>query len=539
MTGPGHRGPAISTASGPGLLLANARVITLEPAQPRAEAVAVRGDAIVAVGSRSETARMAGPDAKVIDCQGMCLVPGFVDAHCHLFATASSLQGLPCGPEQVSNIRELQAAIQRRAAATPQGGWVRGFGYDDLALEEARHPNRWDLDQAAPEHPVRLDHRSGHAAVLNTMALHLAGIHQDTPDPVDGVIQRAADSDELTGLLLEMGAFLRQRLGRLRDAQDTEEGIARLGRLLLSYGITSVHDAGVNNSPDRWDAMAGLQASGLLPCRITMMAGAGQVPDFLGEGRRWGDGDDWLRLGHAKIMLNLTTGTMQPDIAELGRIVDEAHRAGFPAAVHAVEEEAVAAAVQVFKESRSTGGPHSARDRIEHCAECPPELAAQVERSGAMVVTQPGFIFHQGHSYRQRVAPELLGSLYPVSRLHRSGVSVAFGSDAPVIDPNPWLGIYSAVTGLCGDGLTVSGECGAPGRRANGVSVETALKMYTMAGAYAEGSQDLKGSIRPGKLADLALLDRDPTTVDDQGLKGVRPLMTISGGRVVWEAGRD
>ena len=538
MTIPRHRGQASSAASGPGLLLVNARVITLEPAQPRAEAVAVRGESIAAVGSRPEASRLAGPDAQVIDCQGKTLVPGFIDAHCHLFATASSLRGLPCWPDDVSNIRELQAAIRRRAAETPKGGWIRGFGYDDLALEEERHPNRWDLDEAAPEHPVRLDHRSGHATALNSMALHLAGIHAETPDPVDGVIERAPDSGEPTGLLMEMGPFLTQRLGRLRDEKDSEEGIARLGRMLLSYGITSVHDAGFNNSPDRWLAMAGLQEEGLLPCRVTMMAGTGHLAEFLAPGCKWGDGDHWLRLGDVKIMLSLTTGAMQPDIAELGRMVDEAHGAGFPVAVHAVEEEAVAAAVRVFERANGAGRTLAGSDRIEHCAECPRELVAQVERSGAMVVTQPGFIFHHGHRYRQRVDPKLLDSLYPVAGLHRSGVPVAFGSDSPVIDPNPWPAIYSAVTGLCGDGRDLSGKDASTGCHSHGISVETALSMYTIAGARADGTQDVKGTIKPGKLADLVLLDRDPTTVEQEGLKDVRPVMTIVGGKVAWEAGR-
>ena len=498
----------------------------------------MKGETIVAVGTQGEASRLAGPDAKVIDCQGKTLVPGFIDAHCHLFATASSLQGLPCGPDRVSNIRELQAAIRRRAADTAHGGWIRGFGYDDLALEEARHPNRWDLDRAAPGHPVRLDHRSGHATVLNSAGLELAGIHRDTPDPVNGVIERS-DSGGPTGLLLEMGPFLRQRLGRLRGEKDSEEGMARLGRMLLSYGITSVHDAGANNSPDRWAAMAGLQASGLLPCRVTMMAGAGHLAEFLAEGQRWGDGDNWLRLGHVKIMLNMTTGAMQPDVAELGRMVNEAHKAGFPVAVHAVEEEAVAAAAQVFEKANGAGRSIVGKDRIEHCSECPPELAAQVERSGAMVVTQPGFVFHHGHRYRQQVDPRLLDSLYPVGSLHRRGVEVAFGSDAPVIDPNPWPGIYSAVTGMCADGRPLSRDDAGHERPADGVSVETALKMHTIASARADGTQDVKGTIRPGKLADLVLLDRDPTAIEKEGLKDVRPVMTIVGGRVAWEAGKD
>ena len=544
-------------------MLVNAKVLTLEPGQPRVEAVALRGEIIIAVGGHADVARLAGPDTQTIDCQGMCLLPGFVDAHCHLFTTASSLQGLRCGPEQVSNIQGLQAEIRRRAASAPQGGWIRGFGYDEQALEERRHPTRWDLDLAAPRHPVRLDHRSGHATVLNSQGLQSAGIHRDTPDPVEGVIERKEDSGEPTGLLLEMGAFLRQRLGQMRDQKETDEGIVRLNRLLLSYGITSVHDAGANNGLARWHAFGGLQTSDRLQFRVTMLAGASHLGDFLEEGRHWGYGDQWLRLGHAKIMFSLTTGALHPDIEELGRIVHGAHQSGFPVAVHAVEQEAVAAAAQVFQgiqsgcslerephHSSPTGAgdwgklapgetfSHSMhRDRIEHCAECPPKLAAQVCRSGAMVVTQPGFIFWNGDRYRQRVDPGLLNSLYPIGSLNRNGVAVAFSSDSPVIDPNPWPAIYSATTGFSRDAEPLSGNRDLPSLWTQKVSIETALQMYTIAGAYADGTQDIKGTIRPGKLADLVLVDQDPTAVDQETIKDIRPILTIVGGRVAWEAG--
>ena len=544
-------------------MLINARVLTLDPEQPRAEAVALRGETIIAVGGQADVARLAGPGTQTIDCQGMCLLPGFVDAHCHLLATASSLQGLHCGPEEISNIQELQAAIRHRADSTPHGEWIRGFGYDDLALDERRHPTRWDLDPAAPRHPVRLDHRSGHATVLNSQGLRLAGIHQDTPDPVEGVIERKEDSGEPTGVLMEMGTFLRQRLGQLRGQKETDEGIARLSRLLLSNGITSVHDAGPNNDLARWDALRSLQTSGRLQCRITMLAGARHLGDFLMEGRRWGDGDQWLRLGHVKIMLGLTTGALQPDIEELERIVHEAHQSKFPVAVHAVEQEAVAAAAKVFeriqsgcpleREPRHTlssgavdwgrlalGGTPSdsiPRDRIEHCAECPPALAAQVYRSGAMVVTQAGFIFWNGERYRQRVDPGLLNSLYPIGSLNRYGIAVAFGSDSPVIDPNPWPAIYSAVTGFSRDAQPLAGNRDDPPLCTQMVPIEAALRMYTIAGAYADGTQNIKGTIRPGKLADLVLVDQDPTTVDQETLKDIHPVLTIMGGRVAWETG--
>ena len=518
-------------------MLVNAKVLTLEPGHPRGEAVALRGETILAVGGQADVAILAGPGTQTIDCQGMCLLPGFVDAHIHLLATASSLQGLHCGPDEVSSIRDLQASIRERAVSTSQGRWIRGFGYDDLGLEERRHPTRWDLDLAAPEHPVRLDHRSGHATVLNSQGLQLAGIHRDTPDPMDGVIKRIEGSGEPTGLLLEMGAFLRVRLGKLRGQKETDEGIVRLNRLLLSYGITSVQDAGANNDLARWDAMRSLQTSGRLKCRVTMLAGANQLEEFLAEGRSWGDGDQWLRLGHVKTMLNLTTGALHPDIGDLGRMVHVAHQSGFPVAVHAVEQEAVAAAAQVFQGVPSTPNQSTPRDRIEHCTECPPELAAQVRLSGAMVVTQPGFIFWNGERYRQRVDPVSLSNLYPVGSLDRHGVAVAFGSDSPVIDPNPWPGIYSAVTGFCKDAQPLSGNRDGSSPCAQKVPIETALRMYTIAGAYADGTQDAKGTIRPGKLADLVLVDRDPTAVDQEALKDIHPVLTILGGRVAWEAG--
>ncbi len=169
------------------------------------------------------------------------------------------------------------------------------------------------------------------------------------------------------------------------------------------------------------------------------------------------------------------------------------------------------------------------RDRIEHCAECSPDLAALVARSGAMVVTQPGFVFWNGERYRDRVEPSLLEWLYPVAGLVRSGVSVAFGSDAPVIDPNPWPAIYSAVTGAARSSQELR-------PRGQEVSVESALGMYTLGGANAEGSGQFKGSIQVGRLADLTLVDVDLAGIDAARLQNVRSVMTLLGGRLVWEA---
>ena len=205
-------------------------------------------------------------------------------------------------------------------------------------------------------------------------------------------------------------------------------------------------------------------------------------------------------------------------------MVREAHDRGFPVAVHCIEEEAIVTAARTLENCRSAGLP----DRIEHCAEGTALAIDSVRRSGAMVVTQPGFIYHNGESYRNNVAPDLLEHLYPSAALVEAGVPVAFGSDAPVIDPNPWPGIYSAVTRRVASGEALS----ADGKE--GLTVEDALRMYTQAGARAEGSERCKGNISLGKTADLVLVDEDPLVVDTDRLREIRTVMTVIGGRVVW-----
>ena len=210
----------------------------------------------------------------------------------------------------------------------------------------------------------------------------------------------------------------------------------------------TVQDAGPDNDLSRWDVYQGLRESGRLLCRVTMMAGISNLAAFREAGLCWGDGDDGSRLGHTNIRLTLTTGDLQPGVEELHQMVQRAHGEGFPVAIHAVEQEAVAAAVQVLRENPRvvTGSAAGPRDRIEHCAECPPELVSQVSECGAMVVTQPGFVYWNGEAYEQRVEPSLLPHLDAVGALDRAGVPLACGSDAPISAPNPLPAIHIAVT---------------------------------------------------------------------------------------------
>ena len=536
---PNHSGHRSSKPAD--LLLVNAKVLTLEPGIPAADSVAVGGETILAVGARKDVANLAGPGSKWIDCRGLVLMPGLIDAHLHLLALAAARHGLDCGPRAVSSIKELLDVVRSRAAETPTGRWIRAFGYDHLALSEGRHPTRWELDSASSEHPVRLEHRSGHATVLNSRGLQVAEIDKETSDPVEGVIDRVDVTGEPTGLLLDAAPFLRRRLGVTADPGELEERVASLNQTLLSHGITSVQDAGPGNDLSRWETFRRLRESGRLDCRITMMAGIAHLAEFREAGLSWGGGDG-LRLGHAKIMLTLTTGELQPGLEALDEMVKQCHGEGTPVPIHAVEQEAVAAAVKVLRANPlvQAGASLLPRDRIEHCAECPPALVSQVAETGAMVVTQPGFIYWNGEAYRERVEASLLPHLYPGGALDQAGVPLAFGSDAPVADPNPWPAIYSAVTRATNQGRTL--PCGDAEESVHavfgqGIAVARALRLHTLGGAWAEGTQDRKGTIRPGKLADMVLLDIDPIRVAAAQLKDTRVILTVLGGKIVWDAG--
>ena len=512
----------------PDLIITNADVLTIDAAQPNAKAVAVAQDRILAVGEHEEIQGLAGPDTQAIDGQGLTLLPGLIDSHMHLLSLARTTQELDCRADKAPTLESIAFRVFEWARIVPPGEWVRCYGYDDLALEERRHPNRHDLDEISPRHPVRLDHRSGHAMVLNSLGLQMAGINAETVDPVGGVIERDTNG-EPTGVLFEMSAFLAERTDFVRSRNKRKLGVTAANRLLLSYGITSLQDAGPDNGLDRWQSYRDLVDAKTLQSRVTMMAGTQQCAELLGSGLSWGYGDHQLRLGHVKIMLTMTTGALQPSLDDLQQMATEAAQYGFPVAIHCVEQEAVAAAAKIIPElpPLPEGVPSH---RIEHCSECPPELVNAVRQSGAAVVTQPGFIHWNGPSYRKNVSDGLQPHLYPIGPLDAAGVNVAFGSDAPVINPNPWPAIYSAVTRKDREGEHFPKSGGQVGIR-----TEWTIRMHTLSGAQSEGTQTDKGSITTGKLADLILVDANPLTVDSEALKDIKAKMTIMGGKVVWE----
>ena len=494
--------------------------------------VAVRDGRIVAIGPAEAASSVRGPKTRVVDCQGYTLLPGFVDAHCHFLALASRLRAIDCGHQRARTIPQLAKAIAQgssedRSREWDGRGWIRAYGYDEFFLEEGRHPNRWELDQVTMSHPVRLDHRTGHAMVLNSFALDLLHITKDTPDPVDGVIQRNEDSGEPTGVLLEMGRWVRQRLGHTRSDDEVRLGAKLASDLLLSRGVTTLQDATPSNGLKQWDLFSALGMSGCLVPRLNMMVGA----DCAGAAERAAMGaskDAGIRLGATKIMATMTTGALQPSEEELRDLVLDEHMQGLQVAVHAVEAEVVEAVADALLHAQSVAPRPDARHRIEHCSECPPHVVGKIAASGAMVVTQPGLIYDAGDRYSRLADNHYLPHLYPIAGLSAAGIPIGAGSDAPVTHPDPMGSIYAAVTRRTSTGAVLG-----PGQ---GVSVEDALVMHTWGGAYASFEEHRKGAIKEGYLADFVLLEQAPTVVEPEALKDIRPLMTVIGGEVAWQA---
>ncbi len=511
------------------LILHNAKVLTLDSQTPRAEFVAIKGDKIIGLGSKDELEIFRGAKTKLINCKGKTIIPGFNDAHIHLFALASTLLSIDCSPSSVSSIAEIQAKIREKARQVPQNTWIKGADYNEFYLAEKRHPNRWDLDQAAPNHPVRLLHRSRHACVLNSLGLSLAGISSQTPDPPGGLIDRDPETGEPTGILFGMNSYLNQKVIPPLTEKELEEGLKLVNQKLISLGITSLQEATWHNDLSRWQKFQQIKKEGKLKPRITMMFGFDALAEFQELGMTQGYGDNELRLGMVKLPIDETRGPLNPPQEILNEQVFLVHKAGYQVAIHAVEENTVRAAVRALKYALEQLPEAEHRHRIEHCSECPPYLLQQIRQVRPLIVTQPAFLYYSGERYLSEVPQSQLPWLYRIKSLWNSGLILAAGSDSPVSPPNPLIGIYAAVTRKSEVGQTLSPE--------ESISPLQALWMYTMGGAYASLEENLKGSLAVGKLADLVVLSADPTQVPAEEIKNISVEKTIIGGEVVWERG--
>ncbi|MGD8598517.1 MAG: amidohydrolase [Anaerolineae bacterium] len=526
------------------LTLLNGDFYTQDPGQPNAQAVAIREGRFVAVGSSAQIRELVPPGGRTIDLEGRRVLPGLSDAHLHLYDWSLGLQRL-----QLASVRsraELRQRLAQRAGLTQPGDWILGGGWNETRWPVPRMPTRVDLDAVTPEHPAILWRSDLHLAVANTLALGQAGIASDTPDPADGVIDRDA-TGQPTGVLRELAINLVRDVippPTGREALDAiEHGIGELHRL----GLTGIHDyrlMGGADGPPAFGAYQRLSSLGKLDLRLWMQLPGERLDEVLELGLRSGFGDACLRIGHLKLFADggqgaRTAWMLEPyqdtgtcgmplmPVEELADAVRRAEQAGLAVAVHAIGDRANRQVLDLFERGESSPGaiPH----RMEHVQNIRPDDVVRLGRLGIVASVQPIHVTDDIAVIEGSVG-ERSRFAYPFRDMLDAGVPLALGSDAPVADPNPLWGIHAAVTRQCRDGLPVGGWY--PAQR---LTIAEAIWGYTMGAAQASGRQAELGSITPGKLADLVVLDRDILTADAMEIAHCQVIMTVFDGRVVFE----
>lgn len=491
-------------------VLIRGSILTMDPVRPRAASVLVREGRIVALDpSPAPTA------AATIEVQAPAVVlPAFIDPHVHLLAAAARKLSVECSSESVPSIDELVAVLRAKARETPPGEWIRATGYDETALAERRHPNRHDLDRATTDHPVRLLHRTGHACVLNSLAMARAGIDTTRPEPPGGYMERSLEDGEPTGFFIEMNDVIEAAVPPL-PFEELLLGMKGVNAELLRSGIAWIGDATAHNGSAEWRLIERLMGAGALTVGVSMMESVdvmGSLPDAAIGGR--------LRTHGVKLMPRETEHEVYPPANELATAVARIAASGKQAAVHAVGRVALESVLEAFDAAAARDG------RVEHAAVCSSEAAVRIAGLGLAVVGQPGFIYWSGDGYLEKVPSSQVPDLYALRRLLDAGVLVAGSSDMPVSPPDVLTSIRAAVERRTRSGATLTPE--------QAISPEEALGLYTLNAARVAGLEHERGTISPAKAADSVVLSHDPAAAGAD-LSRIRVEGTIIGGEVAFE----
>lgn len=508
------------------LIVHNANIITLDPDIRVAEMIAIKGNLILALGNKDDITEFKGPNTKVIDCNGKTVLPGFNDAHCHPIPFAITMRYVDCSPAAAKSIAEIQARLRRHSEGISSSKWIRAAKYNETQLIDKRHPSRKDLDKVVPDNPTILVHDSGKICVLNSMALTLLDITKNTTDHSGGYIGRDEKTGEPDGIIYGRNETVEKGIPSLDD-EELQQGIRLANREYLSHGITSIQDTTWSNSLRHWNYFQKIKESGILTPRVTMFVGSDSVQAFQENALCTGSGNARLRIGGAKIALDESTGTDHPPQDNLNRHAIRAHKSGFQLAFHINDIYSLQTALAALQFIKQNDTKFPSRVRFEHCAICPPEFIPKLKSFQVIVATQPSFLYYIGETYRRDMTAEQKEWLYPLKSFQNQNVMTAMSSDSPLFSCNPFVGIYTAITRK-----DISGNPVTPHES---ISLMDALTAYTLNPAYASFEEKLKGSLTPGKLADLIVLSDDITKIDPEKIPNIKVVMTIIDGKVVWE----
>ena len=520
------------------LIVTGANIHTMVWDNPKAEAIAVRGNRLLAVGSNEDIIRLANASTRRIDARGMTVTPGFIDSHSHPILPWES-QGVNVNLRRIS---EVQDVLAQKAAETPPGDWVRGFMYDDTKFEEERALNLRDLDAAVPNHPVYVAHRGGHTIVVNSKAFEVAGINIDTPDPEGGKFYR--EGGALTGKVAEHATYpIRLVAIPEVDRAQLAQSAALSSKAMAAAGLTSTTDAGCNR--ERFVAYNDARDAGELALRISVMPRGGDFYDGLKKaGVSSGFGDDTIRIGAAKFAADgsasertmyMSTpyegtddhGILTMTQEQIDDAVDDAVAHGFRVGIHANGDWTIDMVLNAYERVLKNHQGPNPRHRIEHCSLINDSLLARIKAAG--VVPAPFYTYAHYHGNKWvDYGEEKMESMFAHRSFLDASIPVAPASDYKPGPYEPMMAIQSMVTRK-----DSRGRVWGPSQR---ISVTEAMRICTMHGAYASFEEWSKGSLTPGKLADFVILEQDPHEVDPDSIKDIKVVQTVMGGRTTYEA---
>jgi len=531
------------------LLFINGRVLTIDPSRPRAESVAVRDGKILAVGSNDELAGLRGASTRVVDLDGATLMPGFIDAHTHFVSGSQTLDRVRLAG--ATTMMEMQRRVAEKVASVQPGEWIVGRGWDDTKRTDVvALPVKEDLDAIAPDNPVYLGRADGHVGWANSVALRLAGIDANRPDPYGGRIVHGEDG-EPTGILQETAKKLVEDILPQDDHAARTKALRRGLAEAARYGITGIHD---NAPAEDIVLFQEFRERGDLTLRINTLVRGWEVPQpflepMIAIGARTGFGDDWIKLGALKLSLDGTLGSrtaamlspysddmdnagvLRISQAELDPIVERAHRNHIQIALHAIGDAACKMALDAIERAMRVYDWPDHRHRIEHEQVIADYDMRRFVELGVIASLQPVHAITDLNWVESRVGAERMSGAYAWQSFLKLGTRICIGTDWPVETLDPRVGLYEAVTRKDLDGNPPGGR-----QPEEALTIEQMLKGYTLDAAWAEFSEAKKGSIEPGKYADFAILDRDPTTIDPFDLLTMQVLGTFVEGRQVHAA---
>jgi predicted amidohydrolase YtcJ len=531
----------------PDLVIVHANVHTLDAGRPTVEAIAITKSRIVAVGSSAEIQRLAGPSTRTIDAGGKLVLPGFDDAHVHFLEGGFQLANVDL--RDAATPQEFAERIRRFAEKLPRGGWVTGGDWDHERWPIAALPTKELVDAFTPDTPVFVDRLDGHMGLANSCALKLAGITRDTKDPDGGLIVRDAKTGEPTGILKDAAKSLMSRVipepsfdAKLAAGRAASEHAAR-------FGVTSVQDMSAGDDVGVYQE---LLRRGQLETRIYALTSLTHWDRIASTGVRAPFGSEWIRIGGLKGFSDgslgsttallfdpyvdapdthgLPSGEMFPEGAMLERVM-RADAAALQIVIHAIGDRANDTILSIFEKVAAEHGARDRRFRIEHAQHLRKPDIARFGADHVIASMQPYHCADDGRWAEKRIGPERAKTTYAFRTLLDTGATLAFGTDWTVAPIDPMLGIKAAVTRETLDGKHPGGWI--PEQK---ITVEEAVRAYTVGSAYAEFQENEKGSITPGKLADLVILSRDIFTIAPKEIDQTRVVTTIVGGRVVYEA---